>query len=137
MLGGHGECEGSQRAEIGAANSRNERQCSSYGGRIPIVTRPADEINMVCKDESTFSIEPRYSESDRIEEERRIRHLRHLVDFSMALIAQSRLTLLEAQLIVQAVREQACRLFPGKEKTFELIYTPRFRRLISERFGLQ
>jgi hypothetical protein len=42
----------------------------------------------------------------------------------------------EAQRIVQAVRQQAMRLFPGKEQTFELLYTPRFRRLIAEKFKL-
>jgi hypothetical protein len=78
-----------------------------------------------------------YTEEDRKEEDRRIRHLRRLVDFSMALIAQSNVTREEAQRLVEAVRQQACQLFPGKEETFELIYTPRFRRLISEKFGLQ
>jgi hypothetical protein len=42
----------------------------------------------------------------------------------------------EAHRIVQAVRQQAMKLFPGKEETFELLYTPRFRRLIAEKFNL-
>jgi hypothetical protein len=79
----------------------------------------------------------RYSEEDRREEERRIRHLRRLVDFAMALIAQSSVSRDEAQRLVDAVRRKASQLFPGKEETFELIYTPRFRRLITEKFGLQ
>jgi hypothetical protein len=79
----------------------------------------------------------RYSEEARREEERRIRHLRRLVDFAMALIAQSSVSRDEAQRLVDAVRRKASQLFPGKEETFELIYTPRFRRLITEKFGLQ
>jgi hypothetical protein len=59
-----------------------------------------------------------------------------MVDFSMALIAQSDISQDDAQRLVKAVRERASELFPGKEETFELIYTPRFRRLISEKFGL-
>ena len=51
-------------------------------------------------------------------------------------IAQSPMSLDEARQIVQAVRGQAIRLFPGKEETFELLYTPRFRRLIAEKFSL-
>ncbi len=78
-----------------------------------------------------------YSESERAEEEIRIRRLRRLVDFSLAVIAQSRLSLDEAEEIVQAVRLQAWSLFPDKRETFELIYTPRFRRLIAEKFALQ
>ena len=77
-----------------------------------------------------------FSEAEIREEHKRIRHLRRLVDFSMALIAQSPMSLDEAHQIVQAVRGQAMRLFPGKEETFELLYTPRFRRLIAEKFSL-
>ncbi|MGO8943866.1 MAG: hypothetical protein ACLQJ7_09355 [Syntrophobacteraceae bacterium] len=77
-----------------------------------------------------------YTEAEIKEENKRIRHLRRLVDFSLALIAQSPMPLDEAQRIVQAVRQQAMRLFPGKEQTFELLYTPRFRRLIAEKFKL-
>ncbi len=77
-----------------------------------------------------------YTEAEINEENRRIRHLRRLVDFSLALIAQSPMPPDEAHRIVQAVRQQAMRLFPGKEQTFELLYTPRFRRLIAEKFNL-
>lgn len=70
------------------------------------------------------------------DEERKIRRLRRTVDFSLALIAQSDLSQLQAQKLVQVVREKALALFPGKEETFDLIYAPRFRRLIVERYGL-
>ena len=78
-----------------------------------------------------------YTEAERQEEEKRIRHLRRLVDFTLALIAQSRIPLEEAQRLVDGVRHHAYRLFPDKKDTFELIYTPRFRRLIAEKYGLQ
>ena len=78
----------------------------------------------------------KYTEAEIMEENKRIRHLRRLVDFSLALIAQSPMSIDEAQRVVQAVREHAMKLFPGKEETFELLYTPRFRRLIAEKFGL-
>jgi hypothetical protein len=71
-----------------------------------------------------------------MEENKRIRYLRRLVDFALALIAQSPMSIDEARRIVQAVRAKAMELFPGKEQTFELLYTPRFRRLIAEKFGL-
>ena len=77
-----------------------------------------------------------YTEAEKREEDRKIRHLRRLVDFSLALIAQSRMPIEEAQAIFQGVRKQAIYLFPGKEDTFELLYTPRFRRLIAEKFNL-
>jgi hypothetical protein len=82
--------------------------------------------------------EPRreYSEAEIREENKRVRQLRRLVDFSLALIAQSQMPLEEAQQVVVGVRQFALRLFPGKEDTFELLYTPRFRRLIAEKFRL-
>ncbi len=71
------------------------------------------------------------------EENRRVRHLRRLVDFTLALIAQSDITFNDAERAVAAVRRQAHRLFPDKKDTFELIYTPRFRRLLAEKYRLQ
>jgi hypothetical protein len=68
-------------------------------------------------------------------ENKKIRFLRLLVDFSMQLILQEDLPLEEALRIVEGVKGHACRLFPGKEETFELIYRPRFRRILAEKYG--
>ncbi len=69
------------------------------------------------------------------EENRKIRYLRFLVDFSILSIQQDALHLEEAQELVEEAKRAACSLFPGKEETFELIYRPRFHRVIKERFG--
>ncbi len=69
------------------------------------------------------------------EENRKIRYLRFLVDFSILSIQQDDLILEEVQELVEDVKRAACGLFPGKEETFELIYRPRFNRVIEERFG--
>jgi hypothetical protein len=91
---------------------------------------------MLSEVEINSSESKEYSEAECREENKRVKHLRLLVDFSMALIAQTPISFQETQEVVEAVRQRAHRLFPGKEQTFELIYTPRFRRLISEKFGL-
>ena len=70
------------------------------------------------------------------EENRRLRTLRLLVDFAMAYLAQTNLPLEEAQAVVEGVKKQALRLFPEKEETFDLIYLPRFRRLLEEKYRL-
>jgi hypothetical protein len=70
------------------------------------------------------------------EENRRIRTLRLLVDFSLTYLAQAKLSLDEAQAVVQGVKKQALRLFPDKEETFDLIYLPRFRRLLRDKYQL-
>ena len=69
------------------------------------------------------------------EENRKIRYLRFLVDFSILSIQQDDLLIEQALERVEEVKRAACSLFPGKEGTFELIYRPRFYRVIQERFG--
>ena len=54
----------------------------------------------------------------------------------MAYLAQTNLPLEEAQAVVEGVKRQALRLFPEKEETFDLIYLPRFRRLLREKYQL-
>lgn len=71
-----------------------------------------------------------------LDEERRLRRLRFCVDLTMQVIAQEALTVEEASRLVKAARRLAERLFPGKGQVFDLIYQPRFRRLMAERFDL-
>jgi hypothetical protein len=69
------------------------------------------------------------------EEERRMRMLRFVVDLNQAILAQQTdLTLREAFDILKNTRQAALNLFPGKDDVFELIYKPRFMRIIRERF---
>lgn len=69
------------------------------------------------------------------EEDRRLRQLRIAVNLALSVIAQSDMSLAQAQEMVAATRGMALRLFPGKELAFDLIYLPRFRRLLAERYG--
>ena len=69
------------------------------------------------------------------EEDRRVRQLRIAVSLALSAIGQTEMTLDQAQEMVAATRSMALRLFPGKELTFDLVYLPRFRRLLAERFG--
>lgn len=69
------------------------------------------------------------------EEDRRVRQLRIAVGLALSVIGQTDMTLAQAQEMVAATRGMALRLFPGKELAFDLIYLPRFRRLLVERFG--
>lgn len=68
-------------------------------------------------------------------ENKMIRWLRFLVDLTFATIAQDQdLTLEQAWEHVTALKRAAVSMFPGKEDTFDLIYMPRFSRLLAERF---
>jgi len=70
-------------------------------------------------------------------EERKLRRLGRAMDLAAALLQQTELTLEEAQDVVNHARQTALQLFPGKEDTFDLIYGPRFRRILVEKFQLQ
>jgi hypothetical protein len=67
-------------------------------------------------------------------EDRDIRRLRRIVDFSLQYIAKEALTHDQAMDLVAWVRRFALDLFPGKEEAFDIIYAPRFRRVLNERF---
>jgi len=68
-------------------------------------------------------------------ETRMIRRLRILVELTTALIAQdSSLTLEQAWQHVEALKAAAVAMFPGKGEVFDLVYLPRFSRLLAERF---
>lgn len=70
------------------------------------------------------------------EESKKIRTLRFMVDFSMSLISQGSMTREEAIEQFDKVKRVALRLFPDKEEAFEIIYAPRFIRIINEIYGL-
>jgi hypothetical protein len=74
-------------------------------------------------------------EREIMEENRRVRFLRHLVDFSLLEIEESDLSYEKALELVEEVKRAASGLFPNKEETFELIYRPRFMRIIREKYG--
>jgi len=69
-------------------------------------------------------------------ENKMMRRLRFLVELTFATIAQDHeMTLEQGWEHVLALKGAAVAMFPGKEETFDLIYLPRFSRLLAERFG--
>ena len=76
---------------------------------------------------------PRLPSQDEIDEEsRRIRRLRITVYPALSCIAQGGMSLEEARALEEATRAAALKLFPGKGRTFDLIYAPQFERMIRE-----
>ncbi len=71
-----------------------------------------------------------------IREERNIRRLRFLVDLAEAVLMQSDISLQECLELIENTKKAALTLFPDKEFVYDLVYTPRFRRIISARFTI-
>jgi hypothetical protein len=68
-------------------------------------------------------------------ENKLLRRLRFLVDLVFATIAQDNtMTLDDAWDHVRGLKNAAVTMFPGKDDTFDLIYLPRFTRLLAEKF---
>jgi len=67
------------------------------------------------------------------EERKKLRRLRLIVDLTLQLLYQEDMTVSEMIELVEATKKQVLALFPGKEFQFELIYRPRFNRVIQER----
>ncbi len=74
--------------------------------------------------------------SEKIKEEnRKIRYLQLMVDLSLNIIESSNLSLEEAFSIVEKVKNMSISMFPGKEEAFDIIYRPKFERMIRKVFG--
>ena len=71
------------------------------------------------------------------EESRRVRRLRIVVHLALNIIAQGEMPIEEAHELVAATRRVALQLFPGKGDVYDLIYRPKFQRLINEVYRLQ
>lgn len=71
------------------------------------------------------------------DESRRIRRLRIVVQLALNIIAQGRLPIEEAHELAAATKRVALTLFPDKSATYDLIYQPKFQRLMNEVYRLQ
>jgi len=82
------------------------------------------------------AVPPPPAEAIRLENQK-IRRLRLLVDLASGVLRQNEMPLLEAVKLVTAVRTQALALFPGKDRTYDLLYAPRFARILREKYGVE
>jgi len=73
-----------------------------------------------------------------VEEERRLlRRLQMMMGMVLQVIAQDgSLTIDEAAQMVADSRKAALAMFPGKELAYDLIWKPRFQRVMRERFRI-
>jgi hypothetical protein len=76
------------------------------------------------------------TEAQILEENRKVRRLQIVVDLVSNVIRQSEMPVEEALEMVASTRRYALRLFPDKELTYNLIYQPRFRRLLAEKYRI-
>ena len=81
---------------------------------------------------------PHAPSPEEIAEERRlIRRLQMMMNMAMQVIAQDpSLSIEDASQMIADSRRAALAMFPGKELAYDLIWKPRFQRLMRERFRM-
>lgn len=74
---------------------------------------------------------------DALEESKRIRRLQLMMNMVMQVIAQdSSLSVDEASQMIADSKKAALAMFPDKELAYEILWRPRFQRLMRERFRI-
>ena len=74
---------------------------------------------------------------EQAEEKKRLRRMQIMMNMVMQTIAQdTTLTVDEASQMTADARKAALAMFPGKELAYDLIWRPRFQRLMRERFRI-
>jgi hypothetical protein len=85
----------------------------------------------------TKTMVPALNTDERAEEQKLIRRLQMMMNMVMQVIAQDgSLTVEEASQMIADSRKAALAMFPGKELAYDLIWRPRFQRLMRERFRI-
>jgi hypothetical protein len=68
----------------------------------------------------------------------KVRRLQMMMDLVMNVIRQNdAMPVEEASELIASARQAALNLFPDKELAYDLIYRPRFQRLLHEKYRLQ
>jgi hypothetical protein len=77
------------------------------------------------------------TKSTDLEEAKLIRRLQMMMNLVMQTVAQDgTLSVDEASQMIADARSAALAMFPGKELAYDLIWRPRFQRLMRERFRI-
>ena len=74
---------------------------------------------------------------DAAQEQKLIRRMQMMMNMVMQVIAQDgSLTIDEASQMIADAKKAALAMFPDKELAYEIIWRPRFQRLLRERFRI-
>jgi len=76
------------------------------------------------------------SQEEILEENRKVRRLQIVVNLVLNLVAQSDIPIEEASELVAHTRQFALELFPDKAQVYDIIYQPKFKRLMAEKYRI-
>ena len=76
------------------------------------------------------------SQEEILEENRKVRRLQIVVNLILNVVAQTDMPIEEASELVAQTRRFALDLFPDKELAYDIIYQPKFKRLMAEKYRI-
>lgn len=98
---------------------------------------PAQDFDKTISSSASPSDNAASSPEEIAEERKLIRRMQMMMNMVMQVIAQdSSLSVDEASQMIADSRRAALAMFPGKELAYDLIWKPRFQRLMRERFRM-
>lgn len=96
-----------------------------------------DQEHVANPEATAKSIDPREAERA-AEEAKQLRRLQMMMTLCLQVIAQDgSLSVDEASQMIADSRSAALNMFPGKELAYDLIWKPRFQRMMMDRYRLQ
>ena len=103
----------------------------------PHPSDPSDPVSAPAIQPTQTAIELTARAEETLQEQKLIRRLQMMMNLVMQTIAQdSSLTIDEASQMIADSRKAALAMFPGKDLAYDLIWRPRFQRLMRERFRI-
>jgi hypothetical protein len=100
------------------------------------MTPHAERVSRACVTQHEREEGAVASPEEILEENRKVRRLQIVVNLVLNVLAQSDLPVEEASELVAQTRRFALDLFPDKELAYDLIYQPKFKRLMTEKYRL-
>jgi hypothetical protein len=120
--------------------SRHPNAPADHSSEIGYRNTKETEIMEAGSTRQDFPSDPEKRTQDLLaqqEEQKLIRRLQMMMNMVMQVIAQDRtLTVDDASQMIADSKKAALAMFPGKELAYDLIWKPRFQRLMRERFRI-
>jgi hypothetical protein len=119
-------------------NEHTEQGLSpTCGEQSPSSVPQADGDSSLSQNPNDIAL-PSQSAEEALDERRKIRRLQMMMDMVMSVIGQDeKLTVEEAAELIADSKKAALAMFPDKELAYNIIYKPRFQRLMRERYRIQ
>jgi len=104
--------------------------------QCPSICESGSEQGELCSNRGRKEAAAVASKEEILDENRKVRRLQILVDLVLNVVAQTDIPVEEASALVAQTRRFALNLFPDKAQVYDIIYQPKFKRLLAEKYRM-